>query len=50
MTILKSDHGTEFGQVGFQERKGASYLVFPKSLKRFTGNRIIGIKWEMARS
>jgi hypothetical protein len=50
MTIQKSDGGTEFGMVGFKERKGASYLVFPKSLKRFENKRIIGIKWDLAKS
>ena len=47
MTIQKSDGGTEFGIVGFKERKGASYLVFPKSLKRFENKRIVGINWEL---
>ena len=46
MTILQSDRGTEFGQIGFKERKGASYLAFPKSLKSFADHRIIGIKWD----
>ena len=46
MTILRSDGGTEFGSVGFIERKGALYLEFPKSLKRFADQRIVGIKWE----
>ena len=45
-TVLKSDAGTDFGQVGFKVRKGATYLVFPKSLKRFENHRIIGIKWD----
>lgn len=45
-TVLKSDAGTDFGQVGFKERKGATYLVFPKSLKRFENHRIVGIKWD----
>jgi hypothetical protein len=45
MTIQKSESGTDFGWVGFKERKGATYLVFPKSLKRFTDRRIIGIDW-----
>jgi hypothetical protein len=49
MTVLKSEGGTEFGQVGFKERKGANYLVFEKSLKRFVDHRIVGIKWEMVR-
>jgi hypothetical protein len=45
MTIQKSDSGTDFGFVGFKERKGATYLVFPKSLKRFADKRIVGIDW-----
>ena len=45
-TVLKSDAGTDFGQVGFKEKKGATYLVFPKSLKPFENHRIIGIKWD----
>jgi hypothetical protein len=47
MTIQKSETGTEFGIAGFEERKGASYLVFPKSLKRFENKRIVGINWEL---
>jgi hypothetical protein len=50
MTLQKSDAGTEFGIVGFKESKGASYLVFPKSLKRFEGNRIVGINWDLVKT
>jgi hypothetical protein len=50
MTIQKSESGVEFGVVGFKEHKGASYLVFPKSLKRFENKRIIGIKWKLVHS
>ena len=49
MTIQKSESGTDFGLVGFKERKGASYLVFPKSLKRFADKRIVGINWDHVR-
>ena len=35
ITIQKSESGSDFGIVGFKERKGATYLLFPKSLKRF---------------
>ena len=49
MTILKSESGTDFGMVGFKEKKGATYLVFPKSLKRFADNRVVGIDWSLAR-
>jgi hypothetical protein len=50
MTIQQSDTGSEFGIVGFKEQKGASYLVFPKSLKRFENKRIVGINWDLAKT
>jgi hypothetical protein len=49
VTILKSESGTDFGMVGFKQRKGATYLVFPKSLKRFADKRIVGIDWSLIR-
>jgi hypothetical protein len=49
MTIQKSESGTDFGLAGFKERKGATYLLFPKSLKRFAEKRIIGIDWALVR-
>ena len=49
MTIQRSEGGTELGCVGFIERPGAMYLEFPKSLKRFADQRIVGIKWEMVK-
>ena len=50
MTTQKSEAGTEFGFAGFKESKGAIYLVFPKSLKRFADNRIVGINWDLVKS
>ena len=50
MTIQRSDSGTEFGIAGFRESKGARYLVFPKSLKRFENTRIVGINWELVKT
>ena len=47
--IQKSGSGSDFGCVGLIERKGARYLVFPKSLKRFADQRIVGIKWELVK-
>jgi hypothetical protein len=47
MTIQKSDSATDFGFAGFKEHKGASYLAFPKSLKRFADKRIVGINWDL---
>ena len=50
MTIQASDSGTDFGMANFCERKGARYLAFPKSLKRFADDRVIGVKWELVKS
>ncbi len=47
MTVQKSESGTDFGIIGFKERKGARYLVFPKSLKQFADKRVIGIDWTL---
>ena len=47
MTIQKSESRTDFGVVDFKGRKGATYLVFPKSLKRFADKRIVGIDWSI---
>jgi hypothetical protein len=49
MTVQKSESGTDFGIIGFKARKGARYLVFPKSLKQFADKRVIGIDWALVR-
>ena len=49
MTIARTETGREFGLVGFFERQGALYLEFPKSLKRFADQRIVGVKWELVK-
>ena len=46
MTILQSEGGSDFGLVGFREAKGARYLAFSKSLKRFMDRRVVGIDWD----
>jgi hypothetical protein len=50
MTILKAETGSEFGMVGFKEQKGASYVIFSKSLKRFEDKRIVGINWDLVKT
>lgn len=50
MTIRPSETGTDFGLAGFHKGANARYLAFPKSLKRFEGNRIIGIDWQLVKS
>ena len=49
MTILKSESGTDFGVVNFKAIRDARYLVFPRSLKRFANQRIVGIDWTLVR-
>jgi hypothetical protein len=49
MTI-RNGGGADFGEVGLYQGKGAMYLKFAKSLKRFEGKRIVGIKWNLVRS
>ena len=49
MTIMKTESGTDFGMAGFKEIKGATYLVFPKSLKQFVDKRVVGIDWTLVR-
>jgi hypothetical protein len=50
MTIQQNDAGTDFGVADFCERKGATFLVFPKSVKRFADRRVVGIKWDLVQS
>ena len=49
LTVLQSQTGRDFGEVGFRERKGGRVLAFPKSLKRFCDRRIIGINWDLVK-
>jgi hypothetical protein len=50
MTIRTTESGTDFGEIGFQAKKAARYLAFPKSLRRFEGERIVGIDWTLVQS
>ena len=50
MTIRPSESGTDFGVVGFCKGQAARYLAFPKSLRRFEGERIVGIDWSLVQS
>lgn len=50
MTVQQTPSGTDFGFAGFKASKGARYLAFPKSLKRFDNHRIVGINWDSVKS
>ena len=40
-------HAKDYGTVGYTKDKQALLFLFPKSVKRFEGKRIIGIKYEL---
>jgi hypothetical protein len=50
MTVRPTESGTDFGEVGFHQKRNARFLAFPKSLKKFDGNRIVGIDWTLVQS
>jgi hypothetical protein len=50
MTIQQTDSGRDFGVADFCERKGARYLAFPKSLKKFADMCVVGINWELVKA
>ena len=49
MTIKQQTVGTkkDFGTIGFETSSPAIYFVFPKSLKPFSGKRIVGLKYDL---
>ena len=49
MTVHQELRGAkkDFGIVGFHEEPNAQFLLFPKSLRRFEGRRVIGINYEL---
>jgi hypothetical protein len=38
----------DYGEMGFHEERGATYLVFPRALPRNVRGRIVGINYQMA--
>jgi hypothetical protein len=47
MTLYQQSGGTDHGVVGFEQGRSRQFLVFPKPLKPFVGQRIVGIKYEL---
>jgi hypothetical protein len=47
MTLYQQSGGTDHGIVGFEQGRSRQFLVFPKSLKPFSEQRIVGIKYEL---
>lgn len=49
MTVRQENIGTtaDHGEVGLNPGKGRQFLIFPKSLKVFSGARVVGIKYDL---
>jgi hypothetical protein len=47
MTLYQQSSGSDHGVVGFEQGRSRQFLVFPKPLKSFQGQRIVGIKYEL---
>jgi hypothetical protein len=52
MTVLQATVGTasDRGEIGFKLGNSRQFLVFPKSLRRFKGRSVVGIKYDLLRS
>ena len=49
LTVFRARGKTDYGVVGFEDspEKTEQYLVFPKSLRRFDGARVVGVKFDL---
>jgi len=47
MTLYQQSGETDHGIVGFEQGRSRQFLVFPKPLQAFQGQRIVGIKYEL---
>ncbi|MDP9291189.1 MAG: hypothetical protein M3O82_02360 [Verrucomicrobiota bacterium] len=49
MTLVQSPTGkkSDSGEVGYNKEEKGELLIFPRSLKKFEGNRIVGIKYNL---
>ncbi len=52
MTVHQSTRGqhADHAEVAFEAGTKRQFLIFPKSLKRFAGSRVVGIKYELMES
>jgi hypothetical protein len=49
LTLVLKPHGNhpDFGEISFHQKPNALYLVFPRSLPKSVGARVIGIKYDL---
>src|SRR4051794_22542152 len=49
LTVHQQTRGSkkDFGVVGLEPAPGTQFLIFPRSLRRFAGRRVVGINYEL---
>ncbi|MBV9273781.1 MAG: hypothetical protein JO333_07790 [Verrucomicrobia bacterium] len=47
MTLYQGGGRTDYGAVGFEEGRSRQYFIFPKSLRAFEDDQIVGIKYDL---
>ena len=47
MTVQQGGGKTDFGEVGYEPGPHGQVLLFPRSLKKFVGARIVGIDYDL---
>jgi hypothetical protein len=52
MTVYQESGSTktDYGTIGFEKGPSRQFLLFPKTLKAFAGQRVIGIKYDLLES
>lgn len=47
MTVHQTHGAAHYGTIGFEKTVTGQVLIFPKSLKKFEGARVVGVKYEL---
>jgi hypothetical protein len=49
MTVIQNSagHAADHGIVGFEKGTNRQFLMFPKSLQRFAGSKVVGVKYDL---
>jgi len=49
LTVVQDPTGKrkDYGEIGFHQQRGASFLVFPRPLPETSGVRVIGINYKL---
>lgn len=52
MTVIQNSagHAADHGLAGFEKGTNRQFLIFPKSIQRFAGSKVVGIKYDLFQS